>query len=122
MAMQNPYQTYQQNSVATSSPQELTLMLYNGCLKFIRMAAIAMKKGNVEGKHTNIIKAQNILEELRATLNMDMDLSQSMDSLYAFMIEQLVSANINNNIEKLQEVEELAEEFRNTWKEAMEQK
>ncbi|WP_270180477.1 flagellar export chaperone FliS [Alkalihalobacillus sp. CinArs1] len=122
MAMQNPYQTYQRNSVATSSPQELTLMLYNGCLKFIRMAAIAMKKGNVEGKHTNIIKAQNILEELRATLNMDMELSQSMDSLYAFMIEQLVSANINNNIEKLQEVEELAEEFRNTWKEAMEQK
>ncbi|WP_377887323.1 flagellar export chaperone FliS [Alkalihalobacillus sp. R86527] len=122
MAMQNPYQTYQQNSVATSSPQELTLMLYNGCLKFIRMAAIAMKKNNVEGKHTNIMKAQNILEELRATLNMDMELAKSMDSLYEFMIGQLVSANINNNIETLQEVEELAEEFRNTWKEAMEQK
>lgn len=122
MAMQNPYQTYQQNSVTTSSPQELTLMLYNGCLKFIRMAAIAMKKGNVEGKHTNIIKAQNILEELRATLKMDMELSKSMDSLYEFMIGQLVSANITNSIETLQEVEELAEEFRNTWKEAMEQK
>ncbi|MCA0988893.1 flagellar export chaperone FliS [Guptibacillus algicola] len=122
MAMQNPYQTYQQNSVTTSSPQELTLMLYNGCLKFIRMAAIAMKKGNVEGKHTNIMKAQNILEELRATLNMDMELSKSMDSLYEFMIGQLVSANINNSIETLQGVEELAEEFRNTWKEAMEQK
>lgn len=122
MAMQNPYQTYQQNSVVTSSPQELTLMLYNGCIKFIRLAGIAMNKGNVEGKHTNIIKAQNIIEELRATLNMDIELSKSMDSLYEYMVTQLVSANINNSIETLQEVEELATDFRNTWKEAMEQK
>ncbi|MDP4551450.1 flagellar export chaperone FliS [Alkalihalobacillus macyae] len=121
MAMKNPYQTYQQNAVTTSSPQELTLMLYNGCIKFIRLSAIAMEKKNIEAKNTNIIKAQNILQELRSSLNMDIELSESMDSLYEYMISQLVSANITNDASKLKEVEELAEEFRNTWKTAMEQ-
>jgi flagellar secretion chaperone FliS len=121
MAMKNPYQTYQNNAVATSSPQELTLMLYNGCIKFIRLSSIAMEKGNMEAKNTNIIKAQNILYELRSTLNMEIDLSQSMDALYDYMISQLVTANIQNDTSILKEVENLAEEFRNTWKQAMEQ-
>ncbi|MDQ0482226.1 flagellar export chaperone FliS [Guptibacillus hwajinpoensis] len=121
MAMKNPYQTYQQNAVTTSSPQELTLMLYNGCIKFIRLSAMAMEKKNIEAKNTNIIKAQNILQELRSSLNMEIELSESMDSLYEYMISQLVSANITNDASKLKEVEELAEEFRNTWKTAMEQ-
>ncbi|MFK3961028.1 flagellar export chaperone FliS [Pseudalkalibacillus hwajinpoensis] len=121
MAMKNPYQTYQNNAVATSSPQELTLMLYNGCIKFIRLSSIAMEKGDMESKNTNMIKAQNILYELRSSLNMEIDLSQTMDALYDYMISQLVTANIQNDSSILKEVENLAEEFRNTWKQAMEQ-
>ena len=121
MAMKNPYQTYQNNAVTTSSPQELTLMLYNGCIKFIRLSNIAMEKGDMEVKNTNIIKAQNILYELRSSLKMEMELSQTMDSLYEYMISQLVTANIQNDASILKEVENLAEEFRNTWKQAMEQ-
>ena len=119
--MKNPYQTYQQNAVTTSSPQELTLMLYNGCIKFIRLAAMAMEKKNIEAKNTNIIKAQNILQELRSSLNMEIELSSSLDPLYEYMISELVSANIANDLGKLKEIEGLAEDFRNTWKEAMEQ-
>ncbi len=121
MAMKNPYQTYQNNAVATSSPQELTLMLYNGCIKFIRLSSMAMEKGDMEAKNTNIIKAQNILYEFRSSLNMEIDLSQTMDALYEYMISQLVTANIQNDSSILKEVESLAEEFRNTWKQAMEQ-
>ncbi|WP_371017864.1 flagellar export chaperone FliS [Pseudalkalibacillus sp. JSM 102089] len=121
MAMKNPYQTYQQNAVTTSSPQELTLMLYNGCIKFIRLAAMAMEKKNIEAKNMNIIKAQNILQELRSSLNMEIELSSSLDPLYEYMISELVSANIANDLGKLKEIEGLAEDFRNTWKEAMEQ-
>lgn len=121
MAMKNPYQTYQQNAVTTSSPQELTLMLYNGCIKFIRLAAMAMEKKNIEAKNTNIIKAQNILQELRSSLNMEIELSSSLDPLYEYMISELVTANIANDLDKLKEIEGLAEDFRNTWKEAMEQ-
>ena len=68
MAMNNPYQSYQQNSVNTASPGELTLMLYNGCLKFITLAKKAMKAGNVQDKNTNLIKAQNIIHEFMVTL------------------------------------------------------
>ena len=121
MAMHNPYQTYQNNAVTTSSPQELTLMLYNGCIKFIRLSSMALEKDNMEAKNTNIIKAQNILYELRSSLNMEMELSKSMDSLYEYMISQLLTANIKNDRSALKEVEGLAEEFRNTWKQAMEQ-
>lgn len=121
MAMHNPYLTYQQNAVSTSSPKELTLMLYNGCIKFIRLSAMALEKGNMEAKNTNIIKAQKILYELRSSLNMEIELSASMDVLYEYMIAQLVSANIKNDSNLLKEVEVLAEDFRNTWKQAMEQ-
>ena len=71
MAINNPYQSYKQNAVNTASPGELTLMLYNGCLKFITLAKKAINDGNVEVKNTNLIKAQNIIHEFMVTLNMD---------------------------------------------------
>ena len=120
MAMKNPYQTYQQNAVNTSSPEELTLMLYNGCIKFIRLASMAMEKGTIEAKNTNVIKAQAIIQELRSTLRMDSELAESLDQIYDYMFNRLVEANIHNNKEIMKEVEELAAEFRNTWKQAME--
>ena len=120
MAMKNPYQTYQQNAVNTSSPEELTLMLYNGCIKFIRLASMAMEIGNIEAKNTNIIKSQSIIQELRNTLRMDSELARSMDQIYEYMFNRLVEANIQNNKEVMKEVEELATEFRNTWKQAIE--
>ena len=62
----------------------------------------------MEAKNTNIIKAQNILYELRSSLNMEMELSKSMDSLYEYMILQLLTANIKNDSSALKEVEGLA--------------
>lgn len=44
MAIQNPYAAYQKNSIETATPAELTLMLYEGCLKFIRLAKYAIQK------------------------------------------------------------------------------
>ena len=119
MAMQNPYQTYKQNSVTTASSEELTLMLYNGCIKFIRLASMAMEKGNIEAKNTNIIKSQAILQELRSTLKMDSDVAESMDQIYDYMINRLIQANIHNSQEIMNEIENLAKEFRDTWKQAM---
>lgn len=71
MAITNPYQSYQQNSVNTASPGELTLMLYNGCLKFINLAKKAIEDKKMEEKNVNLIKAQKIIQELMVTLNMD---------------------------------------------------
>ncbi|MFE4129348.1 flagellar export chaperone FliS [Peribacillus sp. YIM B13482] len=117
MAINNPYQSYQQSSVNTASPGELTLMLYNGCIKFIMLGKKAIEEGNIEAKNTNIIKAQNIVHELMVTLNMDVEVSKEMMSLYDFMNRRLIEANMKNDVAALEEVEGLVTDFRNTWKE-----
>ncbi|WP_404809869.1 flagellar export chaperone FliS [Mesobacillus jeotgali] len=119
MKMQKQYETYQQNSVLTASPGELTLMLYNGCLKFIHQAQKAIQEKNIEVKHINITKAQNILSELISTLNYDYSISSEMRRLYDYMISRLVEANIKNDSLILKEVEEMITEFRDTWKEVL---
>ena len=119
MVMTNPYQSYQQNSVGTASPGELTLMLYNGCLKFLNLAKRAVIDHNTEEKHKNIIKAQNIIRELMVTLNMDVPISQNLMSLYDFNYRQLVEANIKNDVKLIEEVEGFIEDFRDTWKEVI---
>ncbi|MFJ7848226.1 flagellar export chaperone FliS [Peribacillus sp. NPDC097224] len=119
MAINNPYQSYQQNSVNTASPGELTLMLYNGCLKFILLGKKAIEAGKIEEKNTNILKAQNIVHELMVTLNMDVAVSKDLMSLYDYMNRRLIEANLKNDIAALEEVEGLVTEFRNTWKEAI---
>ncbi|MGY6213030.1 flagellar export chaperone FliS [Cytobacillus firmus] len=119
MAISNPYQSYQQNSVNTASPGELTLMLYNGCIKFIHQAKKAIEEKNIEMKNTNIQKAQSIIQELMVTLNMDIEVSNNMMSLYDFMNRRLMEANIKNDASILAEVEGLVTEFRDTWKEVI---
>ncbi|WP_078543857.1 flagellar export chaperone FliS [Litchfieldia alkalitelluris] len=119
MATLNPYQKYQTNAATTASPGELTLMLYNGCLKFINLAGKAMEEGNIQEKNTNLQKAQNIITELTITLNMDFEISQNLRSMYEYMNRRLMEANMKNDLEILKEVEEYVVDFRNTWKEAI---
>ncbi len=110
---------YKQNSVTTASPGELTLMLYNGCLKFLNKAKQAIQEKNVQEKNTNLLKAQAIISELMATLNMDIEISKQMLPLYEYMNHRLVEANIQNDVAVIEEVEGLVTEFRDTWKEVI---
>ncbi|PKH10370.1 flagellar export chaperone FliS [Planomicrobium sp. MB-3u-38] len=119
MAINNPYQTYQQNSVTTASPQELTLMLYNGCLKFIKLAKRAMDEGKFEEKNTNLIKAQAIIQEFQITLDRDIAISEGLAQLYEYINFRLIEANMKNDLVILEEAEGQVKELRDTWKEAM---
>ncbi len=110
---------YKQNSVTTASPGELTLMLYNGCLKFLNKAKQAIQEKNIQEKNTNLIKAQAIISELMATLNMDIEISKQMLPLYEYMNHRLVEATIQNDVAIIEEVEGLVTEFRDTWKEVI---
>ncbi|MFI2130086.1 flagellar export chaperone FliS [Lysinibacillus fusiformis] len=110
---------YKQNSVTTASPGELTLMLYNGCLKFLNKAKQAIQEKNVQEKNTNLLKAQAIISELMATLNMDIEISKQMLPLYEYMNHRLVESNIQNDLAIIEEVEGLVTEFRDTWKEVI---
>ncbi|WP_146552406.1 MULTISPECIES: flagellar export chaperone FliS [Rummeliibacillus] len=119
MSVQNAYNAYKQNSVTTASPGELTLMLYNGCIKFIHQGKKAIEAKDIENRNRNIQKAQAIISELMATLNMDISISKEMFNLYEYMHRRLTEANIQNDAAILDEVEGLVTEFRDTWKEVI---
>jgi flagellar secretion chaperone FliS len=119
MAINNPYAAYQNNSVTTASPGELTLMLYNGSLKFIHIAKKAIEDKNIELKNTNIQKAQAIVSELMVTLNTDLEISQNLMSLYDYVNRRLTEANVKNDAVILEEVEGMITEFRDTWKQVI---
>ncbi|WP_258921835.1 flagellar export chaperone FliS [Heyndrickxia coagulans] len=120
MATRNPYQAYQNNSIATASPGELTLMLYNGCLKFIHLAKKSIENKNFEEKNQNIQKAQNIIRELMMTLDTGkFEEAEKMLSLYDFILRELIQANVKNDVSKLDTAEELVAGFRDTWKQVI---
>ena len=121
MALQqtNAFNAYKQNSVTTASPGELTLMLYNGCLKFLGKARVAIDEKDIRARNYNLQRAQAIIAELMSTLNMDIEISKQMLPLYEYMNRRLVEANIKNDLAIIEEVEGLVTEFRDTWKEVI---
>jgi flagellar secretion chaperone FliS len=119
MSILSANKAYQNNSVQTASPGELTLMLYNGCLKFIGLARTAIETKNTQEKNTNLLKAQKIIQELMVTLNMDLEISKSMMQMYDYINRRLVEANIQNDVKILDELEDYVTDFRNTWKEVI---
>jgi len=119
MAMKNPYGQYKQNSIMTASPQELTLMLYNGALKFIGMSKIHIEQKDIPNANESIMRTQAIIQELNITLNMDYEISTGLRSLYIYILEKLVDANISKDVKHLDEAAQMITELRDTWKEAM---
>jgi flagellar secretion chaperone FliS len=121
MTLNNPYQTYQRQAVTTSKPEDLTLMLYQGMVKFIRLSKNALQKNNFEESNKNNVRAQDILSELMLTLKKGYEVSESLLSLYDFMKFRLIEANIKKSSEILEEVEGYAVELMDTWATAMKQ-
>ncbi|TYS69891.1 flagellar export chaperone FliS [Sutcliffiella horikoshii] len=119
MAMKNPYQAYQQNSVNTATPGELTLMLYNGAIKFMKLAKKGMEDKDIEMKNTNLIKAQKIVQELMVTLDTSHDVGKSMMTMYDYMNRRLIDANLKNDSSIVDEVEGHMMEFRDAWKQVI---
>lgn len=115
----NPYQQYRQNTVNTSSPQELTLMLYNGLVRFLKLAHQGIEEKNIEKANSNIIKSQNIVVEFICTLDMQYEVSKSLMALYDYMNRRLIEANINKDKAIVDEIIGYAEELRDTWAQAM---
>ncbi len=110
---------YLERKVMTSTPQELTMMLYEGAVKFIKQAIIYNDQKNIEKTSNAILKAHAIYTELNSTLDMDYDISKELESLYSYMLIGLTEANVKKDSEKLKELQSLAENFCDMWKEAM---
>ncbi|WHH61692.1 flagellar export chaperone FliS [Petroclostridium sp. X23] len=110
---------YLENAVLSASPEELTLMLYDGALKFMNQAIIHIQMKNIEKSHMTIVRAQDIFTELMSTLNMDYEMSQNLYSLYEFINNSLMQANIKKDTDLLREMITFTRELRETWAQAM---
>lgn len=110
---------YLEQKVLAAKPEELTFMLFEGTVKFIKKAKIFNAEKNVEKTHQMIMRAEAIITELRSTLDMKYEVSEQLDNMYEYMNRRLGDANMQKSNEILDEVLELAEDLMNTWKEAM---
>lgn len=117
--LRNAAQMYQQNSVKTASPAKLTLMLYDGAVKFCNIALEALDAGNVQRVNDNLKKVENIIVELRATLDMKYPVAKEFDTVYDYIYRRLVEANMKKDKEILQDALKHIRTMRETWKEVM---
>lgn len=115
----NAASIYKKNQINTATPEKLTLMLYNGAIKFCNIASEAIDENNINLAHTNIIKAQNIITHFRATLDFKYPVAQEFENVYSYVFERLVEANLKKDKEILEEVLEHLREMRDTWSEVM---
>ena len=113
------YAAYANNKITTASPAELTLMLYEGAIKFCNIAITATEEKDIEKAHKNIIKVENIIEEFQATLNHKYAVAKDFDNVYSYLMQRLIEANIKKDAEILQEVLGHLRTMRDTWKEVM---
>lgn len=119
MPVRNGYTAYQNNKVMTASPGELTLMLYEGMIKFTNIAIIGVEEHDIQKAHTNIIKTENIISELQSTLNYKYPVAKDFNNIYVYLKERLVQANFKKDKAILEECLEHERTLRDTWKEVM---
>lgn len=115
----NPMAAYGTNRVTTATPAELTLMLYEGAIKFCNIAKMAMEKNDIEKANLNIQKARNIIVELQSTLNFDYPVAKDFDIIYSFIFDRMTAANVSKNPADVEEVLVQLRELRDIWKQVM---
>ena len=95
------YAQYANSKIATASPAELTLMLYEGAIKFCNIAILAIEQNDLMKAHTNIIKVERIIEEFQATLNFKYPVAKDFDEVYKYIYARLIDANMTKDKEIL---------------------
>lgn len=120
MALANPYAQYNNSKILTASPAELTLMLYDGAIKFSNIAIMGIENNDIEKAHLNIIKVQRIIEEFRNTLDRKYPVAEDFDRVYVYILQRLLMANIKKDKEILEEINTHLRTMRDTWKQVME--
>ncbi|WP_313131383.1 flagellar export chaperone FliS [Anaerocolumna sp.] len=115
----NAAAAYQNNKINTATPAELTLMLYEGIIKFCNIAIIGIEENDIKKANLNIQKAEKIITHLRSTLDYKYPVAKDFDNVYDYVFDRLVQANIRKDKDIIEEVLEHIRELRDTWKEVM---
>lgn len=115
----NKAEAYKRQQIMTATPEALTLMLYNGCLKFMQEGLEALERKDYEQTNTSIQKAEAIITEFRVTLNMEYEISHQLMPLYEYCYNRLVEGNMKSDPEKIIEAQGIIRELRDAWAQAM---
>lgn len=119
MTNKQGYAAYANNRIMTATPAELTLMLYEGAIKFCNIAITAIENEDVEKTHVNIMKVEEIIEEFQATLDHKYPVAKDFQNVYEYLQERLIQANMKKDKEILEEVLKHLRTMRDTWKDVM---
>lgn len=119
MALPNAYTQYSNNRILTASPAELTLMLYEGAIKFCNIAIVGIEQNDIQKAHANIMKVEKIIDYLRKTLDMKYPVAQDFENIYVYLDQRLREANTKKDAGILKEVKMHLDSVRDTWKEVM---
>ena len=115
----NAAAAYQNNKISTATPAELTLMLFDGAIKYCNIAILGIEENNISKTNNNIIKTEKIMSYLRSTLDFKYPVANEFDNVYNYIYERLIVANINKDKEILNEILTHLRVMRDTWKEVM---
>ena len=110
---------YKNQQIMTASPQQLTLLLYNGALRFLTESISAMERGNLQKAHNANLRVQDIVREFVATLDMNYEMSKIWAQLYEYTEHCLIQGNIKKDVKLLLQAKDVLQELRDTWGEAM---
>ncbi len=116
---QKAYAQYKNNKIMGASGPELTLMLYDGTIKFLNIADVAIEKGDVQKAHDNIVKTERIIDYLRNTLNMKYPVAQDFENMYSYIARRLVEANLSKDRDIVLEINDHMHAIRDNWIEVM---
>ena len=107
---------YQQQAILTATPGTLVVMLYDGALRFLFQGAAAMREGADAQADEKIQRAEAIVNELLATLDMSHgEIPQQLQAIYVFCNRLMLESFRDRDADKLDTVRELLTELRDAW-------
>lgn len=115
----NTANAYKRQQIMTASPEELTLMLYNGAIRFVTESMIAIEKKDIEKAHSANMRAQNIMREFMVTMDMKQEISKNWLLIDEYILHCLIQGNMKKEKVQLEEAKRWLVEFRDAWVQAM---
>ncbi len=106
---------YKEDYVTTASPADLIIMLYEGCIKKIKLAKIHMESGSIEETSASLQNAQDIIMELMQSLDMSFEISKDLMRLYDFILYELMQMNIKKDMERSGKIIEILVTLKDAW-------
>lgn len=108
---------YKQADVMTASKETILLMLYEGAIRFVRGGIEAIEQGRIEERSKLLLRAQDIVTELRCTLDYKTggEIAENLERLYEFVTDRLIQANVGNKVEPAKEGLKVLQDLHETW-------